>query len=991
MRVKTLLMAAWLVATASSALAQAPKPTQAEIAGSLVQTLPLAHAVFAQQQPGHYPVLLTQVALAMLETGSTPETTIATVNEVKDLLTKHYQALEKLGAIGLQGSVQQANEQLNVALKAPGLNASKAAQVLQRQRLEWDTGISKGVPDALEAVPGEARSALDQLRIQQRAALGNVQKRYRDGEIIVRTLFDGALLADFRGVRPDAAVSAVLQADPEFAKQPFVSAIVKAVNDGVDSQELQNAYKSQMMLIRGGVNAEIAGLAKDLPSSLEDLVLTQMENSMGLEAKRAAALARKLQDGLTLGNADSGVFLASAVVGLFDTKLGRDIEKVGSAAVEIARIVKSLRDGQSLDGAAGAQMGLGGSSGGSAMVFLSVAQLALGDSNSTANSSNALILEQLGAIREQIEALGARMDQRFDRVDATLKTIYFDMKEGFSLVDQQLSGIAQTQTQISLALMAQDRKLDSFTAGLHEGLERLRDVNANLLLAPCQRWRETTVTIPMGGDDFVNCMARLAAEADLSATVLQPTAEEAAHLDSQALTQQLTKEPYRNLPFLARLARNEGYPMLSTATESNLGEPARWAAAALVYERLARDWPTHYFGTPIQQARTMRRYGGATNEMVLNLRTADGAKWIGVLADQYVNFSEQFAESLDRARKKVSDQNDSWWVRPVGERNALPFCDVFHSVAKKLGFKHLGSQSAGFQAPTIRVGNVGDFLPAFADELQLLGAGVLQHCVTIDTSPIAFGPGAAALRSVAWFETHTSPKRYYLLHDLMQKVDRNFVLPKQLCGIVCTPDHAPLIAAFTKEAWEKSGFNGGAMPWANEEQRLRAANDRASLLAWSLQNVPEVRDRFEKYAYAEAANQPLGCGQGDGQPKCIDRKIGDRSAGLRSFVQIGYPDALARSDVLRAFLLGPNGLLDEAELQAWSGSVSKKSPEDAAKTLRRRAKAIRQLLTDEITISRQQATNAPSAIERAVGSFEAFISEVLTRCASGRHHPQACL
>jgi len=966
-------------------------------AESLEQTLPMAHAVFAQQQPGRHPALLTQLALAMLDSGSSAQDAIAAVNEARQRLEQHRQTLERLGVAGGQSSVQQAYQDLNVVLKEPAVQVSKAAQVLRRQRLLWDAGIGQGVPEALETTPGQVRSALDELRAQQREAFGRLQARYRDGDAKVRDLFQDSLVIDFRGVRPDATAAALLQADKEFAKQPFVQAVVKVVAEGGSLDMLRSTFKQQQSAFNDSIAADVAALSTTLPSSLEDLVLTQVENAAGVDAKRLVANARMLQDGLSLGNADAGVYLASKLLGLADPKLGRDIQTLGGAAVEVAKIVKALQSGQTLDGAIGAQMGLAAVSGGTASVWLSVAQLAFSSPAQQGGSSDALVLEQLRAIQGLIEALGARMDKRFDRVDAALKLIYVEMKEGFDLIDQQLSGIANTQLQLSLALMAHERRVDSFVAGLHEGLERLRDVGSNLLLAPCQRWKETSVTIAMGGGDYVACMSRLATQAEQSAITLQPTQLDAAQLDAAELGGHLAKPPLRNLPFLARLAHNEGYSLVPELIEPFLGEPTRWAAAAFVYERLARDWPEYYYGTPVQQARVMRRYGGAAHEMAQTLRTPEGGQWVRTLAAQYSSLSEQIAAALDGARQKVQNQNDPWWIRPPGERAALSHCAPFSSAFSQLGDAggfFVRSGPSGTYS-TIRVGNIGAFLPAFADELHHLKVGSLEHCIAIEPLAQRLGPGPAVLRSIAWFVVPpiagVSGHQYHLIHDLRLHVGFNYTLPSQFCGIVCQPPHEPLIEQIIMDAWAKGGrsaFESGAMPWTSQAKKDKAEADRARLLAWALEAVPQIRERSAKLAYSAAMGVPMGCGQADGQPKCAARAVGERRDALKSYLEVGYPDALARNDVLRALLLQPDALVDEAKLQRWE--TTQTPPAQVAKTLRSRAKALTSLLSSELEISREYSAAAPGPLERAVSAFDAFIAEVLAKCASGEHNPNAC-
>lgn len=1009
-----------LLATFAGSLHAQQGSPGTDTTATLAQALPLAHAIFVQNLPDHSPAILAQVGLAVLDSGGSAETAIATVKEAQAQLATYRATMSALGAVGMTGSIQDAYQQFQAVLQAPSLQNTKAALVLQRARLTWDLGVTQGVPEALDSMPGQEKSALEAMRSQQRESVRELQRRYRLGNNSIRTLFDTALLSEFRGVRPNDSMAALLQTDPDFAKLPFIHGLVQSANQGTTSlNELREVFRKQISATNVNVKQAISDIGKSLTPSLEDLVLSQIEDASGLQAKRLVVEARRLQNGMDLGNADAGIFLVSTMAGIVDPKFGNDLMKVGVATVEVARIVKGLRDSQDLDGAAGAQLGMAAASGGTTMALLTVAQLAFEDSNNS-QSSDALIQEQLLAIQQQIDALGARMDQRFDQVDATLKLIYTEMKNGFTLVNKQLSGIAATQAELSLSLMAQDKKLDSVSAGIQEALEQLRDVNSNLLLAPCQRWKETTVNIAMAPTDFVQCMARLAASAELSANTDSNFAPSSASFSSPQLGENLTSNPYRNIQFLARLAANEGYPLISPLLEPYLGDPSRWAASALVYERLARDWPTNFYGIQLQQAKLISRYGNSTRDFIRNLRSTDGVKFIKTLSEQYESLSEEYAKALRSVRHGIEDQNGPWWTHKDGDR-PLPYCNTNAAVFHDLKISLAGiSSNLPYQNSPILAGMASSFLPAFTDVLQQLGAGRLEHCISMFPRKKEEGkPKAISLRLIGWFvvparydpakyaalqakygsnipndelqNAEVEPTQNYLLHDLDLVVEGDYSLPSQFCGIVCSPPIEPAMAAIIADAWKKTGrnmFDSGGMPWASDAQHVRAIADRQKLLTWALENVLELRTRFAKDAYAAAATLPTGCGDAEGQPRCLAKAIGVRSSAIRAFMRLGYGDAIDRNDVLRALLFRPEGLLSEAQIQTWAVSLT--PPIMVAATLERRAKAIRTLLADETKISQLTSPTAHDSVERAVSRFDTFIAEVVDQCTTGHHHPLAC-
>lgn len=1003
------ICSAWLVLVTTSFLASASAQQVTPKAHELVdEKVHVAHALFTQRTSSPDLALLNQITLAVLDAGGTSQSAVAAIQEASLALEARRKALLALGAFGAPDTLAEAREALEVTLEVPSLRGSKAATALRRARLDWDASVSEGLIGGRLGV-----AALQRLQEKQTAAIAEVHKRYRASDVPVQEVFDQVLLPSL-GVKPSASLQQLLIASRQFGEQPFVAAFVANAQKAT-LPDLRQVFEQEMKRVHGTTLDEIANLRKGTPQAVEDLVLDQLKDRTGLDAKRLESEARRLKNGLNLGNADAGVYLASSLIGAFDEKLGRDIHRVGQMAIQVSKIVQGLGDSQAVDGAAGAQMGLAVATGGSTAVLMLAAQMAM--SSQAGPSTDELVLRQLQAIQEQIAALGARMDERFDRVDAALELIYNDMHLAFSLVDRELRSIQSTQVQLVETMLAQDRKLNMLAADMMDALDRLRDANADLLLAPCQRWKETTVTIDMTGADFVHCLSRLVVEAEKVLLSTSPDDATAARFQSSSLAAKLSTPPHRNLQFLAHLSSNEGLDLVPTALQKMLVDPGRWMAAAAVYEQLARDWPAHYFGTPLQQARGIAEHGTTMYLAARTLRSDEGVSWLLSIAKRYKALASEYSSILRANRTAIDDGNSAWWTPSVGDVT-IPFCD--HATDRDLGALGVRFRSWDWHgtSSSVRAARVPSLFPAFIDELERSGLGKTHRCVS--GQPKSLTPTGLFLMLVSWFEVpaiydqskltelkakhgtdwyslsdaEIEPLRRYLIHDVQTFIPGSYPLPKQLCGIVCDPPLGPVVAAYIPAAWAADGKNAverGDISWNEDshggDQKIRADQDRVSLIALSLTKVPTLQERHVSTGHAAGLAAPMPCGP-VGDRACMSTLIGGAALALRQFLELGFADALERSDALRALVLGRDGLVTTEMLQNWAALGV--DPLQVASVLEKRATAVVALLETEMKISVERTRHVHGPLQRSVLRLQQFLEDVAEACAMQKHHPDAC-
>lgn len=983
-------------------LGLSPAAAEQSLSADQTNVLFVAHALHKQRTDAPDLALLTDVALSIIDSGGSVDAAKQTIDKVTGALLSRRIALKALGVIGFDDTLTDAREKYELILALPGALSEGAGQILRRKRLAWDNSLSEGLVSSPNSMYLTTKSSLETLREQQISSISEIQRRYRAGQSQVREIFDARLVTTF-AIKPDSVASALLKED--FAKQPFVASLIAKMQTGEGLSDLKETYAAQMTSFQQATRQQIDKLQQTISSSAEDLVLQKLGDKAGLDAKRIVADAQRLKDGVELGNADAGVYIASALVGAFDKKLGRDIHRVGMASIEVAKIVKGIRDSQAVEGASGAQIGMAAATGGYSAIFMLVAQMAI--SSDAGPSADELILGQLQALQEQIAALGQRMDARFDRVDAALELIYNEMKTGYGLIDRQLKGISDEQDQIAMSIQAQDMKLGAMTAEILEALNRLRDANASILLAPCQRWNETSVTIALPADTFVECLARLASDAEN----VDPEPAN-AHLDAKSLVDSLSakKSPTENLRFLARLAANEGYGLIPGLSEQLLGSPSHWAATTKVYEKLATGWPDLFYGTPLAQARRMARSGNTMYSAVRALRSVIGQNWIRTLGDKYRDAATAHATNLRNFRVRLDNPNEKFWMASTGDV-AIPYCkDSPLRVGESFVYMPL---SVFGQQSTLRMNRVSAYFPALIDELERAGVGEAHHCIGAEYPE----GGSMTLRFLGWFvipplydqaklaaikakyganaswmfeDAEIEPKRIMLIHDAKLNVQGNYSLPTQFCGIVCQPPWDPVIAANITDAWNKSArgsFEGNLVLWASPHRKQLAEKGLKELAAYALTRVASIRSRYVNDAHALSQKAPEGCALPSG-PVCAPKVIEGLGLAVRNYFQLGYSDALNRNDVLRELLLGQNGLISEGQLNQWALQAA--DPIQVAETVEKRSAAVRQLVLDEIEISVKRSAYPHGELQRAALRMDEFVADILRKCAANQHHPAAC-
>ena len=308
----------------------------------------------------------------------------------------------------------------------------------------------------------------------------------------------------------------------------------------------------------------------------------------GNQAAYAAALERARQTEQTLVGARAGVYVISTLAGFLDPTLGRQVNILGTTAVQVATAINTylptivgLGIGQALTSLS--TVVLTGNLLGAVMTLLPL----FIDSGP---SPDQMILDGIHRLREDVARLGENMNDRFNRVERGLNTIYNDMMTQFDQVIELLSGITGYLSQMGHTLVSLQSRLDELGQRLYDALDAIqqRDLKEqiNYAIGYQQRYNR-----PLPDADFIRAENRF----QFYATTVSRDSVSTAPIQQYGRVSNIDIDPNlagselaRNLGYLTWLANYRfGYGI----QPRNLPNPLVWSLAGRAYARLIVENP----------------------------------------------------------------------------------------------------------------------------------------------------------------------------------------------------------------------------------------------------------------------------------------------------------------------------------------------------------------------------------------------------------------
>ena len=352
-------------------------------------------------------------------------------------------------------------------------------------------------------------------------------------------------------VAPNTRDREVLDQYPAFANNVRIREILEALDDqGQLTRAILEGFdeqRSDVAQLRDEVSS-----ALDQPAPAEALLRGQRRQAVEMEGRRAA------------------LTLATTFIGIRDRQLGRELQAIGDAGfamhAALNRVHQALGDGANQHLAALALTG---------NMFTVVTGLASAFADG-GSSSDEIIIEELGKLRQDVDRLRTEVHDRFDEVHEQLDHIWADMLGGleeiadgigdltarFGNVKSQLNEIAEVQLDVEDLVISQAEML--YRAGVRQSL------------AECGEDRTYDGRAPMTIEIFRNCRARIEKlREDL------PTRQFAAPDAGTTEENLLSASPDRAMSlslnaFRRLLERTEGGERRSLALPGSVVGPTSW-------------------------------------------------------------------------------------------------------------------------------------------------------------------------------------------------------------------------------------------------------------------------------------------------------------------------------------------------------------------------------------------------------------------------------
>jgi hypothetical protein len=439
---------------------------------------------------------------------------------------------------------------------------------------------------------------------------------------------DGAKYAQAR--RQMIGVDTGVQLDSSREHYRDTTPALKAV-DGVRAlTAVTGALRTDVATLTGLAKQQFESLNKqisDVTNTVNEIYKDQTaillyinEEQARREAERLAAEAAARYQ-LRLDGARASVYLLSTLIGLADPKLGRQVETVGNAGIQIVdsivkymdTVPKLLETSKALGNAlAGAVL-----TGNIVSAVLNVVSL-FADTGPTPEQ---LILNEVREMRRELGQFRSEMHDRFDRIDRGLNAIYSTLISGLEKINESTGRIEGGVTRLTEQMTQLRAQLDRFEANFYEIVSDQEGRKVWLEVARALGFKETGAAMGFARYfDHAKFFRGWAAQFAFDSIAAGP----AAHaLDPDQVALKLSGPGRHGLgPLDQRLNYLADYveyhwpdvPRFRRSTSPLTGAPRlpslnQWALGARAFAALATDWPMHAARIPAQDGQEIVRVG----------------------------------------------------------------------------------------------------------------------------------------------------------------------------------------------------------------------------------------------------------------------------------------------------------------------------------------------------------------------------------------------
>ena len=641
----------------------------------------------------------------------------------------------------------------------------------------------------------------------------------------------------------------------------------------------------------------------------QDVIIDYINNQQEQVAMQALAAAKAAEHQIKLAAFQSSLFVVSTLANFIDPKLGKELNTVATAALQIGEALNGW-----LDAVAGlsalekigslSTVVMTGNVLGAVMNVISL----FGES---APSPEQIILQEIGKLRQQVDQLRTEMHDRFDRIDQELNTIYTTMQDRFDKIDIQLGKLNANILTVQRTLIDLDNKLSRIERNNFELLDALgrrpllEAINGGL------GYQERTGQAMPFQPDFVTYENIFQSWGTIHAFDALATGPSQRNFSDGALLAELNAFPMdANLNYLNGWLKVRGLPAIAN---NRLASPRDWLFASRAYSQLAVEWPEYIKQIDPQRQVALNAVGADLEAAMRNLATQ-------ITAADTTGNSLIFSQVITNYNGKLNALNnaiagiENSYVQEV-QTNRLqrqPPFDLYGGV----------DQTLAYQAPELSQMSCGGLDPALATPVlvksqlpnfnrynlaEYFGQGALRACVfgKLLRPQRVCPPGQDACDTSGDMEVSVTVFFHHKALNTSTTLNRqtmvfgNATIKADDDATSYVIRHWPFYAAV---------FDTRAI---SDVPTPAQAAQRAALLATI---TTALHDQFAAYQRELAGRVLNELAVGSLRP--LAGELAGSKALLNSFVTIGLQRAVSNDDFFHAMLYGDQQLVEDSQLLA---------------------------------------------------------------------------
>lgn len=291
---------------------------------------------------------------------------------------------------------------------------------------------------------------------------------------------------------------------------------------------------------------------------------------------------------------------------------------------------------------------------------------------------DALILEQIAKLSEQINDFQKNVNGRFDEVDDGLNLIYAEMGRNFNEVLHVLQGIQADVSGVRRSIERGAIALDFDSDELKSGIGYLVDLDFKTSMSKCLNYKRDSGTM-LPRSLYLDCISRIRAYLDQARDPINSGAWINSYSDPMNLSKALRSGDWGgNVNLIRDIIQING----GTAFDSRRANPKRWLLASQLYIKLISEDPDDFSRLPPELLSSLLAEGRAYVEE-LNIQACLNPKPLlqayAKLVEQYnaalKTFDTQAAFVRHKALEEAGSELADAGVRPSGasdENVAIP-------------------------------------------------------------------------------------------------------------------------------------------------------------------------------------------------------------------------------------------------------------------------------------------------------------------------------